>query len=383
MTTKIQKKITGNKSIQSLLFVTFNWLCNKGVTKKSQKLKTLAYRVMMKPLRQFGVRLLRDFALSEFRKDFELWLTKSDSCKSKKRVSLRIDTTKTGKKYGKNIPELEWLYDYVNKCHINTHELFIVLVSIGKKNYIVDFVLMKKSERNGWKILTKKSIKRLLRNLFSLRKDFIEYARVSLDGGFGNGDIIKFLSQKGFRYVAVKSGGVDKVEYQEEELSLKGLENKLAQDRQFKDFNSKHRLKGEYCEVTVRLVKVDILVKIVLERFRKKKNQKYRYRMIISPNLNLNAYQIIQCYALRWGIEACIKECKDKVKVTDYSYHTKDTTENIETFIALRFIGYMIVNWYRAEHCKPSKTSFWLVAKRFEVELSKMNPKAFWNLFSP
>ena len=266
----IKKEIHGRKSIQSLLFLTLRWLYNKEETKKYKHLNMLSYTAIKK----IGFNLLKDLALAELTKDIALWLTKSDSQKSKIRLALRIDTTKSVKKYGKNIPELEWLYDYVNKCFINTHELFIVLASCGKKNYIVDLVLMNKSNRIGWNNLAQSSIKELLKRIGSLEGEFKRYCRFSFDGGFGNGTMLKFLSEEGFHYPVVKSGGTEKVKYDNENISLKKLEDKLALTGHFKEFNKKHNLEGDYCSATVELVNHDILVRAVLRRFKKKKGKK-------------------------------------------------------------------------------------------------------------
>jgi len=375
----IKKEIHGRKSIQSLMFLTICWLYNKEETKKYKRLKILVYR----PLKRISVKLLVDFALSEFKEDFSLWLNKSDSQKSKISVAMRIDTTKSGKKYGKDIPGLEWLYDYVNRCYIKTHEIFLVLISIGKKNYIVDFVLLKKSRRHGWNNLAQKSINKLLKRLGCLEGGFKRYCRLSFDGGFGNGTMMKYLLEQGFQYSVVKSGGKELVQYNDKVFTFKRLEEYLALTGNFEEFNKKHDLNGMYCAATIKLINHDILVRAVLRRFKKKKGKKYRYLLIISSRTDIYDFQIAKCYELRWGIEECIKECKDRVGITSYSYHTKGSSKNIENFLALRFIGYMIVNWYRVEHCRPSRTSFWRTADRIERELSNMSYKALWDMFSP
>lgn len=375
----IKKNIHGRKSIQSLLFLTLRWLYNKEETRKYKYLNLLTYRA----LKKVGVNLLRDFALAEFTKDFTLWLSKSDSQKSKTRLAFRIDITKSGKKYGKDIPGLEWLYDYVNECYIKTHEIFLVLVSFGNKNYIMDFVLMRKSNRIGWNNLAQKVINRLIKKIASLEADFKKYCRLSFDGGFGNGTMLQYLSEEHYQYAVVKSGGSDQVNYKNEIINLKKLEEKLALTGRFKVFNKKHNLEGEYCSAKVELINHNIPVKVVLRRFKKKKSKKYRYLLLISSNTNIYDYQIAQNYKLRWGIEECIKECKDMTGIMDYSYHTKGNAKNIESFLALRFIGYMIVNWYQVEHCRPSKTSFWRAAEKIRAQLTQMSYKALWNLFSP
>ncbi len=359
----LKLKINGKKSIQALIFIVFISFYSKKETKKSKALINLSYTVLRKKIRQLGYTLIRNYGLEEFKKNFTSWLTKSDSYKSKHRVKLRIDTTKTGKKYGFAIPELERLYDYVNKCHINTHELYICLISIDKKEYVLDFELVKKSNTKGDNKTAKKMIDRLIRSLGILSSPFIHYARVSLDGAWGNGEMLEYLSGKKFQYNAVKSGGNDLVCYQNDYISLKDLERALSITGKFKYFNEKHKLKGEYCSTNVCLKKSGLTIKVVLRRFYSEKSKEYRYLMILSVNTELYDYKIAQCYGDRWGIEECIKECKQIVDLTKYSYHSKATTRNIELYLALKFICYMNINWYRVEYCRPALTSTWDVAK--------------------
>ena len=296
---------------------------------------------------------------------------------------MRIDTTKSGKKYGKCIPGLQWLYDYVNHCYINTHEIFLVLLSIGRKDYIVDFVLIKKSRRIGWDKLSEKSIKRLLKSLGPQAKAFKHLCRVSLDGAFGHGRMLKFLSEAGFHYTALKSGGKDLVQYQGNILTLKELDYELSVNGEFKKFNPKHNLEGDYCSGIAHLVSWNLPVKVLLRRFRRKKKQGYHYLMLISVNTDIYDYQIAQCYGYRWRIEECIKDCKGLVGLMSYSHHTKGSTRNIECFLALRMMGYMLVSWCRVEHCRPSRTSFLAVAKGLEHEISGLSYNAVWSTFFP
>jgi len=155
-------------------------------------------------------------------------------------------------------------------------------------------------------------------------------------------------------------------------LSLKDLERMLSKTGSFKEFNKGHRLDGEYCAVTARLANRDLTIRVVLRRFpSKKKKDGYRYLMLLSVNTNIYDYQIAQCYKNRWGIEECIKESKQVVDLTKYSFHS-ETTTNIEMFLALRLICLMVLNWYRVEYCRPSRTSIWKVAKRFEYHFSAL-----------
>ena len=52
-----------------------------------------------------------------------------------------------------------------------------------------------------------------------------------------------------------------------------------------------------------------------------------------------------------------------------------------ETFLALRFIVYMVVMWYRVEHTRPSKTTQKEVIERFRNLFDNLSPPAFQSLF--
>lgn len=350
-------------------------------SKKLNKVKSLAYKVLSKKLIRFAYQLIEGFALSEFKKDFQYWQTLSDSSKSKKRIAIRLDHTKSGHKYSKRMPELRKLYDYVSGSYINCHEIAVLLVSIGKKDYVVDFVLIKESHEGGYNVICQKLIKRFLNNLGGLKKDFLHYARLSLDGAYGNGTMMDFIEEKGFRYAAVKSSGKDLVEYQGNSMKLKELEQALSQRNDFREFNPKHGLKGDFVLSIVTMKRTGQEIKVLLRRFKAKK-RKYRYLLILSLDKDIEHYQIAQCYQRRWKIEDCFKESKGIVDLMGYSYHSK-SSRNIEMFITLRLICYMILNWYRVEHCRPSKTSMWKVAKRFKKEFNAIGQKDLWNLFSP
>ena len=356
----------------------FEPLIDTKVTPKRRKVENLAYK-SLKLFPKLAFTLLRLFALNEFEKDFSHWLKQSNSYKSKHRIKGRIDGTFTGKKYAKEMPFIKKLYDYVNSCYIKTHTLYIFVVSIDNKDYIVDFELVKKKKKGSNKI-AKQMINRFVSAL-NEKNSFLHYCRLSLDGAWGNGDMLLYLYKKGFKYVSVKSGGKDLVHYNNEKISLKELERRLSTETTgFKKFNPKRRLKGDYISITVDLVNTNLSIRIVLRRFYSQSNG-YRYLMLLSPCLSIYDYQIAQCYEGRWGVEECIKETKQVTKIEDYSFHS-ETADNIEMFISLRFCLYMVLNWYRVEYCRPSKTSLYKVAEYFKHYFNDIGGNSMWKLFS-
>lgn len=341
----------------------FVCLIDKQITPKRSRVENLVYKAL-KLFPTLAFTLLRQFALNEFESDFSLWLKKSASSKSKHRIKVRIDGTFTGKKYANKMPFIKKLYDYVNACYIKTHTLYLLVVSIGKKDFIMDFELVKDKKKGNNKI-AKSMLNRLISSLNDAPK-FLHYCRLSLDGAWGNGDMLLWLSEMGFKYAVVKSGGKDLVHYNGENISLKNLERRLSTEtNDFTKFNPKHRLKGDYISVTVDLVNTNLTIRIVLRRFYSQNNG-YRYLMLLSPCLSIYDYQIVQCYEGRWGVEDCIKANKQVTKIKEYSFHS-NTDDNIEMFISLRFCLYMVLNWYRVEYCRYSKTSLYKVAESFNL----------------
>jgi hypothetical protein len=376
------RKKKKKKYIIALFWIMFKPLIRLKDTKTSRRIQNLAYKAL-KRFKRLPLRLVKHFSINELKIDLEQWLKKSDSYKSKHRIVARVDATKNGKKYAEKMPELAKLYDYVNKCYIKTHEIYIFLITIGRKHYIVDFcfVRRKKKFNKGCNDIAFRMIIDLLNDLWKYRSEFIHYCRLSLDGAWGNGTMLSEIKGLGFQYNALKSNGKDLVEYNGKVMRLKELEKLLSTEEGWKSFNPKHNLKGDYKSLEVKHVNEELSIKVVIRRFKSKKH--YRYLMLLCTNEKLNDFQISQCYEGRWGIEESIKELKsDKIcDLTRYSFHSQGIT-NIVMFIALRFTCYMILNWYQVKYCRPSKTSMWKVAKGFEEFFISIGYKQIWKLFS-
>jgi hypothetical protein len=374
--------LKGKKSIGALLYWILLPFLNEKKSKTKSRLQNLVYKVL-KSFPITAVQFLRCYGRTTFKNDFKEWLELSPSQKSKKHINVRVDGSKTGRKYGFIIPELQWLYDYVTKSKMLTHEIYVLLISIGDKDYIVDFLLKKKSDKG-----TNKIAQNMLYNLYNsmgtLKSDYKQWVRISLDGAFGNGDMLKWLAKHNFINSALKSGGKDNCNFTWNNKiyrgTLKWLEGFLAKYGDFRTFNPCHKLSGEYVEIEVEIS--GIIVKVLLIRFKKKKKIGYRYLMILSLNLEWYAYQIFQTYKGRWPIETMFRTTKQRLDIEAYSFHSENTTENIEMHLALRFIGYMWLNWYRIENTRPSKTSLNDVVNRWKLYLNNLNSRAFQLLFS-
>lgn len=370
------------KSCGALIF----WVLKEFFVLEQFKSKSKILNLAYKALKKFSVKavqLLRFYGRDAFKTEFKKWLTFSASLKSRKQINVRVDASKTGHKYGFLIPELKILYDYVSNSNIKTHEIYVLLVSIGNKDYIADFVLKKKDEKGGNRI-AKSMIYNLYNSMDKLKPDFRKYVRISLDGAFGNGDMISWLNKHKLTNTAIKSGGKDYCRYvlkdKEFRNTLKNLEQHLLKEGCFKEFNPCHHLSGEYVDILVEINEVTL--KAVLVRYKRKKKNSYRSVLVLSHNLDWHSFQIIQTYKGRWQIEVMFRTSKQHLGLEKYSFHSEDNVDNIEMHLALRFICYMWLSWYRAEHTRPSKTSLKDVILRWRRYLNELPPKSFQQLFS-
>jgi len=350
-----------------------SFLKNKKESCTIKKARELSYKVL-KFEKELADMFLRGYAVMEFREEFREWLKKSASTKSKKPILLRIDGSKTGYKYGKNIPELRKLYDYVKKCNISTHEIYILLASIGRKDFIVDLKI--KAKQESVNDIAIDMLHNFIENVGDLKSELMKYKRLSLDGAWGNGNMLKKLKDLGITNTAIKSSGKNIVILPTgEKLSLKDLEEELKSS-DFKQINSCHGLNDcEYTEIEVYFPEEELSVKVVLYRFKHK-----HFLMLLSLNLEWHAFQILQCYKSRWGIEVCFRTSKQVLELEKYSYHSVDIT-NIRNYLALKFMGYMLVNWYRVDNTRLSLTSLKKVRLELESLFYDMQPKTVQMLF--
>jgi hypothetical protein len=335
--------------------------------------------------------LLIKTSYSEFLFDFSLWLSKSDSYKSKHRIFMRMDSSDTGDHYGEQIPCIKKLYDYCKQYYKLTHKILVLMISIGKKDYVVDFFVLARDNKDDVNTF-RRMLHELKLRLGKLHKDFQYYCRLSLDGHYGKGEYLKTMMDEGFTHNAVKSGGLDICYCNGKEYTLKELENHLISEGNFKDFNSCHGLKKcQYKECTITLYSSKLKLKVILLKYPGRK--KHRYLMLLSLNLDWYAYQIVQCYKGRWQIEVLFKKCKGNYGLSKYSYHTKKdglkneqktktALEKISYHLSFGLINYMLINWYRAQYTKMKLTKAKTVINEIRKYFGSLHTKALLNLFS-
>lgn len=387
-----QKKF-GKLSFSSLIYLALKVFLSVSQEAKLLKLKNLVYKALQRSP-WLGRPLIKAYGHFMFAKDFKLWLTRSDSYKSEHRIHIRIDRTFTGEHYGKKIPGLKILYDHAKKCRKKTHSIEVLLVSIGDKEFILDFVLIeykrkyKKKSKNQRKKtgyeLTVKMLKGVFRDLGSLEKDFKKVARFSLDGWYGKEQMFIDLCELGFNRTVIKSGGVGKVKYNGMVCSLSDLKSFLSKKSGYKQFNSKHRLSScEYLEEKIEFDKTKLAFRAICVKYVGKKKLKDRYLLLLTlcPQDDWHAYQVVQCYKSRWSIEVMFRTCKQVYKLEKYSYHS-ETCKNIELHFALCFIGFMWLNWYRVDCTRRSVTSLKDVKDEWIRYLTSLKAKSLLKLFS-
>lgn len=346
--------------------------------------------------RQYGYKVLqecpftgRDFlcfiSTNMFIEEFVEWLKQIPSRKSETPIDIIADFTKTGKKYGKDIPLLYNLYDYVHKCHIKTHQICPLIICVGEREFIVDYELWDPNNRKGVNQTVQEMLKRFLDLLYSygdgyLRKEFLQYGRLVLDGSWGNGSMLAWAKEMGFNFVVIKSGGKDLVEFEwngrRYVRSLKNLENFLKRNKYTKwlDFNVSHELPGKYTYIKVLLVEQNIMLKVLLIKL------PHGYLMLLSPNLELQSNRMFKTYKRRWAIEVVFRTSKQKCGLEKYSFHSEEP-KNIELLIALRLLSSNMIHNFRIKHTKRKKTSLKEVIHNLEEEFAKLHPNAFQKLF--
>ena len=325
-------------------------------------------------------------------------MAQSPSNQSKYKLHARIDSSKTGYHYGKQIPELRHLYDYVKRCYAKTHEIYVLLISIGKKDYIGGFHLVKKSGKQKTNVIAQnllQSFEKILPK--SLRPQWKSHVRISLDGAWGKGKMIEWLHGNQYHKIAIKSGGVDRVEMDGLEMRLIEVKKSLidlSSESDWLSFHPCHNLDGITNQLEKwQLVSSGLFIWILTLRFHSSKSgSKPRYLTLLSLDIDRwYAYQVVQTYKGRWSIETMFRTCKqycdlEKISFWDAKKEKKRSTneaiDRIELMLSLRFISYMVINWYRVAHTRWSRTGLQDVIHRWELYFDGLSAKAFQELFS-
>ena len=370
----------------ALIYYMLRPFLSKAKQKKLKKNRLMSYYIMSN-IRSYGQYTLFKFSKTLFEKDFKEWLSKDPSNRSRNLLIAKVDDTKSGRKYGFRIPELQYLYDYVKKSKYKTHQIFVLMISLGNYDYIIDFAYKKKEHSDGYKLAIDMLCNFVKKLSPDLKEDFIANLRVTLDGSYGKLKIVNELANCGYdiNYV-IKSGGQQMCKLPDgKKMKLKQCEVWMKENLKFKDFNEIHGFKGSYCETCAQLVNRNgdnIRVKLLLCRFKSKRRAKYRYILLLTNCLDWYAFRILKSYKGRWSIEVMFRSCKQSFGLKKYSFHHKHGSKNIEMHFGLTFIRYMIISHYRFRHCRPSKTSIDDIINRFEFDLNTFSVNKLQELFA-
>jgi len=395
------------KSRLALLYICYRPLMSPIEDKLDSRYKNLAYKVMSN-LEIDSSTLLLEFVKSDFIKDFTVWLSKSNAHHSKTLIGGRIDQTKLGEHFGKNIPELQYLYDYVEKRKYNTHVISILMINIGKKEYIVGYHLSKKDNIDGINKIAQDLISNFRKSLpEELHAAFNHHVRFSLDGAWGTGSMLKWFLDSRIKHVTIKSGGKDLIWVNDFELpiSLKDYESFLVNDlntnRGWREFNSCHKLKNVVFYIApAYLADNNVEIQLLLLKFIPENDTKNcRYLMLITlPQDNWHPFQIFKNYQGRWSVETMNRTGKQTFDWDEYQFHYKEPNNSldilikknisdkafhrIEMYLVLRFMSYMSLNWYRVAHTRRAKTSLAGVVTRWKDYFDSLPKQAIRKLFS-
>lgn len=415
----LQGQVNGIKKVGALLYLCLLPLLIPKQTSIYKRFQNYSYKALATCDLE-GYEMLSAFMQPEFETDFRKWLNEDRPYQSRHPIISRIDASKLGHHYGKNIPGLKWLYDYVTRCNIKTLCIYVLLITIGDKEYIGGYVI-------PWSEGDEKAIgsNHIAQNLLEafcnalptdLVGSFKKWSRISLDGDWGSGSMLAWLKGNGYHHNAVKSGGKDIVidscgtpykslrEFQD--MLIVMLEDSPLYWRRFNPcyhldgilyYTEKARLKTSNLEVQVVLLKYPV----------KKADHKDRYLMLLSiPEHDWHCHQIVKAYKGRWSIETMFKTGKQRFDWEKIGYHIKTVIhypskgvvsnptekemkdslysafQRINRYLALRFISYMAVNWYRVECTRPSQTSLAQAIGHWNNYFDDLSPKAFQNLFA-
>lgn len=412
----LKSQVHGIKQVGALLYLCLSSLIIPKQTPMYDRIQNYSYKALAScPVE--GQDLLSAFVQPAFEEDFRKWLDQEPFYKSRHPVISRIDASKLGRHYGNTIPHMKWQYDYVTKSNIKTLCIYVLLISIGDKEYIGGYTIPQLEGDTGSNLIAQDLFSAFYDALPSdLKQPFQEWGRVALDGGWGNGTMVSWLKEKGYHHVVIKSGGKDKVvdSCGHEYASLRDYEDMLIstlddESESWRQFNSCYHLDGVwYYTEKVTLQTKNTEVQVVLLKYpAKKAHHKDRYLMLLSlPEEDWHSHQIVKAYKGRWGIETMFKTGKQRFDWEKIGYHIKKIIhypsegvikertdeevkanqelafQRINRYLALRFMSYMIVNWYRVEWSRPSKTSLAQVIDRWKKYFDTLSPKAIQNLFA-
>ena len=411
-------------TLAAILFWAFRPFLEHRFSKQREKLKTYGYKVLDR-FPKAGLQLLKMFILPIFQAQFRIWLAKGIAYHSNFPVQLWIDGTLLGDHYGCLIPEIKYLFDYVKKRYSKTHSLYFLVASIHSKIFILDFRFYSKKTKLGTNGLAIKMIDELVASLdVDLRESFLKESRLAMDGSWGNHTMLQYLSNKGFRRIALKSGGSDLlIDNFGEEMKLYEWQDMMLIGHDYEEFSfrpilDQYDLPGvSYIREVVRLKKTGQSAQLFLVQFLTE-NHPPRYLTLISLDISdWHAHQVIKTYLARWGVEVVIRTGKQNFDWGKMHFHIKwepEETEwqndetskpitepesfldmekgkvkrerramnRMEVCFGLHCMSLMVVNWYRIDCTRPTKTPYKEVLRRWQSSFDDLSPNAFGRLFS-
>lgn len=407
-----ESQIKGDKSIGSMVYWTFKSIIHKD-NEVTRRFEQLGYKVLDRfPLS--GEELLKAFITPHLVSELKIWKKKDAPYRSRHPIQMRVDGTKGGRKYGKYIPELQNLYNYVEGNYIHTHDIYVLLVSIGEKDFVVGFLFHKKEDDLGINAIVQCLLTDLIDQVGGELGIMLKrYGRVSLDGAWGNGKMLTWLYENHFYNIAIKSSGKDNIrDNQGNEYSLKDFERMhkdILDDSFYQDFNPCHRLKRVvYYKQDVTLVSSGLEIQLIFLKYpAKKKKQKDRYLLLITfPHDRWYPFQVVQTYKWRWSIEVLFRTAKQHWGWDKYSFHSKSqltypskdakkewnddafadsqmrALDRIKRYLVIRLMGYMVMDWYRVTHTRQSITPLKKVRERWANYFDQLHPKTLLKIFA-
>jgi len=257
-------------------------------------------------LRQFPEafeRLVRLISLPLFFDLLEEYQSANDTARSRQRIKLIFDDTKT-EKYGKCMEFLHKLYDHCNDEYIMGYNYVLLLVVSGSFVFPLAFILWLPKSHPDHRSKNDIARDELMRLQATCETQEMGLAEVELlfDSAYCRQKVMLPALQAGLR-VVTKPGNTHKFEFEGELLTPKEIIEKVkTRQWEYLDPNT------WYHRVLARHHKYGEVVLVV--RCRQLKNQKIIYDVLFCNKRFYNAVRIHKSYKTRWEIELHFKYYK-------------------------------------------------------------------------
>ena len=282
--------------------------------------------------------------------------------KSQNRITLIVDDTCDGEKYGKKSNKLHRSRDNSIKKTVKTHTaVFLVFtVGIGKESlkYTIDFRI--------WRKGGKKKPQLFLDMLADLRKQLIDagihtvngYFQnivIVFDSGYSYDSVLKEIDSLGFYFVGKYHHHKKHNIYGKEQVVTTWLRSRFRA-KNFNEVNNRYKIKCKYYKD---IPFWDSNWRFILCLFKCKGHKKRPRRLLVSNLMNKAYYTVIERYQQRYYIESVFKDLKQLYEFKEF--HRTDLDTNFDDYVSLCIIRYDFVQKVKRENHLTKKSNGYVV----------------------